>query len=58
MEKMENLYWFTNSDGENVLDDFHGTLEEAVKYAEEHVKVVGEDVYINCGEDIVDIAVF
>ncbi|MFG6377542.1 MAG: hypothetical protein K1W19_04385 [Lachnospiraceae bacterium] len=53
---MKNLYWFTNNDGENVLDDFYGTEKEAVKYAEEQVETLGEDIYVNCGEDIVDVA--
>ena len=53
---MENMYWFTNEDEENVLNDFYGTEKEAVKYAEEQAKILGEDVYVNCGEDIVDVA--
>lgn len=53
---MKNLYWFTNDDGENVLNDFHGTEREAVQYAEEQAAVLGETIYINCNEDIVDVA--
>lgn len=53
---MTNLYWFTNYDGENILNDFHGTEQEAVKYAEEQAKILDEDIYVNCGEDIVDVA--
>lgn len=53
---MENLYWFTNEDGENILNDFHGTEEETVKYAEEQAKILGEDIFVNCGEDIIDVA--
>lgn len=53
---MTNLYWFTNNDGENILNDFRGTEREAVKYAEEQAKILGEDIYVNCGEDIVDVA--
>ena len=55
-KNMTNLYWFTNNDGENILNDFHGTEQEAVKYAEEQAKILGEDIYVNCGEDIVDVA--
>lgn len=53
---MTNLYWFTNDDGENILDDFRGTKKEAVQYAEAQAKILGEDIYINCGEDIVYVA--
>lgn len=53
---MTNLYWFTNECGENILNDFSGTEQEAVKYAEEQAEILGEDIYINCGEDIVDVA--
>lgn len=53
---MENRYWFTNEDGENVLYDFYGTEKEAVKYAQEQAEILGEDIYVNCEEDIVDIA--
>ena len=53
---MKNRYWFTNEDGENVLNDFCGTEKQAVKYAEKQAKILGEDIYINCEEDIVDVA--
>lgn len=53
---MKNRYWFTNEDGENILYDFRGTETEAVKYAEEQAKILGEDVYVNYGEDIIDVA--
>lgn len=56
MENMKNLYWFTNDEGENVLNDFCGTEKEAVRYAEEQAKILGEDIYVNYGEDIVDVA--
>lgn len=52
----ENLYWFTNEDGGIVLNDFHGTEKEAFKYAEGQASVLGQTIYINCGEDIIDIA--
>lgn len=53
---MKNLYWFTNEDGENVLNDLCGTEKEAIKYAEEQAVTLGQTIYINCGEDIVDVA--
>ena len=53
---MKNMYWFTNKDGENVLNDFYGTEKQAVKYAEEQAERLGEDIFVNCGEDIVDVA--
>lgn len=56
MENMENLYWFTNDDGENILNDFYGTEKEAVEYAEKQARILGEDIYVNCEEDIVDVA--
>ena len=52
---MTNLYWFTNEDGENVLNDFCGTEKEAIKYAEKQAEILGEDIYVNCREDIVDV---
>lgn len=52
----ENLYWFTNDVGDNVLPDFYGTEKEAVEYATEAAEKSGEDITINCGSDIVDIA--
>lgn len=51
-----NRYWFINQDGENVLNDFHGMEKEAVKYAEKQTKILGENVYVNFGEDIIDVA--
>ncbi len=51
---MDNLYWFTNEDGENIIKDFYGTEKEAVAYAREQAKILGEDIVINCGEDIID----
>lgn len=53
---MKNLYWFTNQNGENILNDFRGTEKEAIKYAEKQAEIFGENIYINCGEDIVDVA--
>ena len=53
---MKNRYWFTNEDGENILNDFCGTEKEAVKYAEEQASELEQTIYINCGEDIVDVA--
>lgn len=52
---MKNRYWFTNEDGKNILNDFCGTEKEAVKYAEEQASTLGQTIYINCGEDIVDV---
>lgn len=52
----ENLYWFTNDAGDNILADFYGTEKEAVEYAEGQASVLGQTIYINCGEDIIDIA--
>ena len=53
---MKNRYWFTNEDGENILNDFCGTEKEVVKYAEEQASALEQTIYINCGEDIVDVA--
>ena len=52
---MKNRYWFTNEDGKNILNDFCGTEKEAVKYEEEQASTLGQTIYINCGEDIVDV---
>lgn len=51
----KNRYWFTNQDGKNALNDFHGMEKEAVKYTEEQTKILGENVYVNFGEDIIDV---
>lgn len=53
---MENLYWFTDEEGENILDDFCGTKKQAIRYAEKQAVALGQTIYINCGEDIVDVA--
>lgn len=53
---MKNRYWFTNEDGENILNDFCGTEKEAIKYAEKQASALGQTIYINCGEDIIDVA--
>ena len=55
-KNIKNRYWFTNEDGENVLNDFCGTEKEAVRYAEEQASILEQTIYINCGEDIVDVA--
>ena len=52
---MNNLYWFTNADGENILKDFYGTEKDAVKYAEEHAEILGEDIWVNCEEDVIKV---
>lgn len=38
------------------MNDFHGMEKEAVKYAEKQTKILGENVYVNFGEDIIDVA--
>jgi len=55
-EDMTNRYWFTNEDGENILDDFCGTEKDAIRYAEEQASASEQTIYINCGEDIVGVA--
>ena len=52
---MKNRYWFTNEDGENILNDFFGTEKDAFKYAEKQAIALEQTIYINCGEDIVDV---
>ena len=54
-KNMKERYWFTSESGENVLDDFCGTEKEAIKYAEKQAEILGEDIYVNCREDIVDV---
>ena len=55
-EDMKNRYWFTDEDGENILDGFCGTEKEAIEYAEKQAEILGENIYVNCGEDIIDVA--
>ena len=38
------------------MNDFHRMEKEAVKYAEEQTIILGENVYINFGEDTIDVA--
>lgn len=52
---MKNLYWFTNEEGENILDDYYGTEEDAIKYAGNAHEKLKCAIYINCGEDIIDV---
>lgn len=54
--EVKNLYWFTNENGENILNDFRGTEKEALQYAEEQAAILGETIYINCDEDIIGVA--
>lgn len=53
---MKNLFWFTNDDGDSILSDFYGTEKEAMEYAQKEADRLGQDVYINCGEDMIDVA--
>lgn len=52
----ENIYWFTNEYCQNILNDFYGTEKEAIKYAEEQARILGGNIYINCGEDGIYVA--
>lgn len=51
---MKNRYWFTDENGENILNDFCGTEEEAIEYAQGKANKLGKMICINCGEDIID----
>lgn len=51
----KNHYWFTDSSGENIIDDFRGTEEDAIKYAERNAKKLNTDIYVNLEEDIIDV---
>lgn len=50
-----NIYNYTNDRGKVVLRDFMGYEEEAIFFAEAQVAEVGEDIYVKCGEDVVDV---
>lgn len=53
---MKALYWFTNYNGDNILPDFYGMEQEAFNYADAQACILGLDIYVNCGEDIVYVA--
>lgn len=55
---MKELYWFTNDNGDNVLNDFYGTEDEAIIYAQKYAKILKEDIFINCHEEIVNVVLF
>lgn len=52
---MSKLYWFTDEDGNNIMIDHHGYLKGAIKKAAKYSNEYKIDVYINEGEDIVDV---
>ena len=51
---MIDLYYFTCESTDDELWEMTGTLEEALKVAEELAEKRGETIYINNGEDIID----
>ena len=53
--KKEYLYWFTTDKGDCACNDFYGTYEKCETYAQKMCDILGEDIYINCGEDIVGV---
>lgn len=53
-----NLYWFTNAEGDVIVNDLYGTEDEAVEYAELVSKKFKQDIYVNCEEDIVYVAFY
>ena len=54
----KDLYWFTTETGECACLDFYGTQRQAEQYAEKATKIIEEDIYINCGDDIVGVAIY
>lgn len=53
--KKEYQYWFTTETGECACNDFVGTREQCDKYAQKMCNILGEDIYINIGDDIVGV---
>lgn len=49
------LYWFTDDYGECACNDFYGTYSQCEKYAQKMCDILGDTIYINCGEDIVGV---
>ena len=51
---MKTRYWFTNDNGDNLGNDFVGTLEGAINHAKIIALMYKQDIAINEGEDIID----
>lgn len=54
-EFINKLYWFTNEDGDNILNDFYGEEVDAINYAQIEADRIGELIYVNEGEDIIEV---
>lgn len=50
-------FWFTDEDGNNIMFDHTGTLDDAITLAEDYLKLYPEcdKVYINENDDIVEV---
>lgn len=55
---MEDLFWFTNEEGENVIEDYYGDVDSALRIARKWSDEHNECCYVNCGEDIVGVCGF
>ena len=48
------LYYFTDTDGDNIMNDHHGNIRGARKKAEQYAAKHKTDVYINLMDGDVD----
>lgn len=54
-KEKEYQYWFTTEYGDCACNDFVGTYSMCELYAQKMCDLLGMDIYINCGEDIVGV---
>ena len=51
---MKKRYWFTDENGENICVDYIGNIKGAITYAQKIANQKQKEIFINCGDDIVD----
>lgn len=54
---MKNVYWFSDYDDDLVLDETFGTEKKAIERAKMWADAWGEDIIVNCGENIIKVVV-
>lgn len=52
---MTNLFWYTNEEGENVMENYYGDFNAACRIASKWADEHNECCYVNCDEDIVGV---
>ena len=54
---MRQRFYFTNEDGDNIMNDHIGTVKGAITKAQKYADNHGCDVYVNscCPDEIVEV---